>query len=81
MLFRSSVAVNIRDEQGAPLTQTTIDLAAHEHKSFLLPVSMPLTANKRGVVEWTAPDDGQIGVVAIRANADGRVSALPDLTK
>jgi hypothetical protein len=69
----SAAAVNvvIRDDTGAQIGTGSINLAAQGHNSFMLTDTQgfPVTASKRGTVEFDTPQGGQISVLGLRANA------------
>jgi hypothetical protein len=77
----ASVGVVIRDDTGANIGTGTINLAAQGHNSFLLTDStlgFPITAGKRGTVEFETPEGGQISVLGLRANGNA-LTSLPVL--
>lgn len=77
----ASVGVVIRDDTGANIGTRTINLAAQGHNSFLLTDStlgFPITAGKRGTVEFDTPQGGQISVLGLRANGNA-LTSLPVL--
>jgi hypothetical protein len=68
----ANVNVVIRDDTGAQIGQGSIDLPAQGHNSFMLTdptYGFPKTANVRGTVEFDTPQNGQISVMGLRANA------------
>ncbi len=65
------IPVIIRDDTGALLSSagTTISLGGKGHTAFVLsdPASgFPITANKRGTIEFDTPSGGQISVLGLR---------------
>ena len=77
-----NITATFRDDAGAQIgVAQTISLAAHGHKSFLLPDLFPAAANKRGMVEFTAPAGQGISVIGLRAKSDGTLTTIPVLTK
>ena len=65
------IGVVIRDDTGAVISTpgTTISLGGNGHTSFVLsdPVlGLPVTANKRGTIEFDPPGGGQISVLGLR---------------
>src|ERR1019366_7465994 len=67
----ANIPVVIRDDTGTMISTpgTTISVLGNGHKSFVLsdPVSgFPVTANKRGTIEFDTPAGGQISVLGIR---------------
>jgi hypothetical protein len=78
---QASVAVVIRDDTGQNIGTGTIDLQPQGHNSFLLTDStlgFPITAGKRGTVEFDTPQGGQISVLGLRANGNA-LTSLPVL--
>ena len=62
-----TVQVVIRDDTGAPMTPgPPIQLAAGDHYQFGLATQFPITANKRGTIEFDTPSPGQISVLGLR---------------
>src|ERR1019366_8351039 len=65
------IPVVIRDDTGVVISfpGTTISLAGNAHTSFVLSDSVlgfPVTANKRGTIEFDTPAGGQISVLGLR---------------
>lgn len=63
-----NVSIVIRDENGAMISDSGASLAlgANDHTSFVLPQKYPVTANKRGTIEFIRPAGGRISVLGIR---------------
>ena len=77
----ASVGVIIRDDTGAQIGTGSVRLAALGHTSFMLTdptVGFPITAGKRGTVEFDTPSGGQISVLGIRGNG-AALTSLPPL--
>jgi photosystem II stability/assembly factor-like uncharacterized protein len=74
----ANIQTKIYDDTGKLLQTTAINLVGHGHSSFLLPTNYPLTAGKRGLVEFFVPAGGQLSVIGIRT-ASG-VSPIPITT-
>ena len=74
-----ALGVIVRDDTGVILQTTTIPLPANGHSSFVLDGSYPLTAGKRGTVEFD-PAVAPISVLGIRANGNAFTS-IPVLTR
>jgi hypothetical protein len=78
---QASVGVVIRDDTGKQIGTGTIILPPQGHNSFLLTDStlgFPITAGKRGTVEFETPEGGQISVLGLRANGNA-LTSLPVL--
>ncbi len=76
-----SVGVVLRDDTGAQIGSETISLPALGHTSFMLTDStqgFPLTAGKRGTMEFDTPSAGQISALGLRANG-AAMTTLPVL--
>ena len=76
------VNVTIRDDSGARIGFSTIQLEANGHRSFMMndaTYGFPMAANKRGTIEFVVPEDGRIGVVGLRTNG-AAITTLPVLT-
>ncbi len=83
-----NVPVVIRDDTGAQIGTGSIPLAAEGHTSFVLTDAtkgFPVTAGKRGTVEFNTPAGGQISVLGLRfppssVNAFTSVPVLANVT-
>ena len=83
------IPVIIRDDAGTVISPlgTTISLAGNGHSSFVLSdptLGFPVTANKRGTIEFFTPPGGQISVLGLRFtppnNALTTIPALANVT-
>ena len=77
----ANIGVVIRDDTGAQIGTGTVSLPAQGHNSFMLTdptYGFPVTANKRGTVEFDTPPNGQISVLGLRANG-AAITTLPVL--
>ncbi|MGA2434365.1 MAG: protease pro-enzyme activation domain-containing protein [Bryobacteraceae bacterium] len=75
----ANVNVIIRNDTGTQIGTGTVNLPAQGHNSFMLTDSQfgfPVTANKRGTIEFDTPLGGQISVLGLRANG-GAITTLP----
>jgi hypothetical protein len=77
----ASIPVVIRDDSGSQIGTGTVPLAANGHSAFVLPTQFPITAGKRGTLEFSAPAGGQVGVVGIRTSPANTFTTLPVLTR
>jgi hypothetical protein len=81
----ASVPVVVRDETGATLTQSQIQLAGNGHTSFMLTDTtqgFPATAGMRGMIEFDIPAGSRISALGIRAVASTHViTTIPVLAK
>ena len=77
----AKVGMVLRDDTGAILDTTSIDLAPRAHRAFELYQAYPVVANKRGTVEFDTPPGGQIAALGILATPAGAFTAIPVLVK
>jgi YD repeat-containing protein len=75
------IPIVIRDDTGAVISAAgaTISLGGNSHTAFVLsdPVlGFPVTANKRGTIEFETPAGGQISVLGIRTTPIGGTNTL-----
>ena len=75
----ASVGLILRDDTGTVLQTTLLTLPANGHSAFVLGTNYPLTAGKRGTVEFDS-SSAQISVLGIRANGNAFTST-PVLTR
>ena len=75
----ASVGLILRDDTGTVLQTTSVTLPANGHSAFVLGTNYPLTAGKRGTVEFDSAS-AQISVLGIRANGNAFTS-IPVLTR
>jgi hypothetical protein len=71
-----NVQVTIRDDTGAQIGSALISLPGLGHISFMLDQNYPITAAKRGTIEFVTPSGGQISVVGLRINSTS-ITAIP----
>src|SRR5262249_23051941 len=71
------IAVIIRDENGTVLQSNTVPLPPLGHTSFNLTDRFPVTAVRRGLVEFQTPAGGGISVLGLRFNPAGTFSTIP----
>jgi hypothetical protein len=72
-----TVLVVIRDDTGAPMQNTSIDLVGHGHISFMLTDTYASTAGKRGTIEFVTPAGGRISAMGLRATPSGNLTTIP----
>jgi len=75
----ATVGLILRDDTGTTLQTTSLQLPANGHSAFVLGGNYPLTAGKRGTVEFDSTS-AQISVLGIRANGNAFTS-IPVLTR
>jgi len=75
----ATIPVVIRDDNGNILQSTTIGLAAMGHISFDLGTRFPITAQRRGTVQFQTPAGGQITVLGLRFPPGPAFSTIPAL--
>jgi hypothetical protein len=71
-----NIGVVIRDDTGAQLGTGTLAMSGNGHTSFVLSTQFPVTAKKRGTVEFDTPPGGQISVLGIRTTPLGTTNTL-----
>jgi hypothetical protein len=76
-----NVNMIIRDDQGNQLAQSAIPLPPQGHTSFMLNANNPVTAGKRGVVEFDSTAQGQISVLGLRAYGTNALTTIPVLAE
>ena len=75
-----NIAVVVRDDTGAQIATGSLNLAANGHLAFTLATDKyPVTANRRGTIEFDAPAGVQIGVLGIRIPIAHTFTSLPAL--
>jgi hypothetical protein len=72
------VTVTIRNDAGTSIGAATIDLPGQGHTTFMLNSQYPVTAGKRGTVEFRTTNSGVISVLGLRANGSA-LTTLPVL--
>ncbi len=84
----ANVSLLIRDDAGAQIGTGTINLNANGHASFMLTDATqgyPVTAGKRGTVEFVTPQGGQISPLGLRASTTSpgsfAVTTIPVIEK
>jgi hypothetical protein len=75
----ASVGVVIRDDTGAQIGTGSLALQGSGHTSFVLSTQFPVTANRRGTIEFDTPPGGQIGALGIRFTPAGAFTTIPVL--
>jgi hypothetical protein len=79
------VPVVIRDETGAQIATGNLSVPpflgfhVYGHTAFMLNDQFPITANKRGTVEFDTPTNGRISAIGLRAAPSGAFTTIPVL--
>jgi hypothetical protein len=82
----ANVQVIVRDDTGAQIGNPALPLSVLGHTAFMLndpPPGFPVTAGKRGTLEFDTPPNftpGQLSVLGLRANGPTALTTLPVLT-
>ncbi len=63
---QGTTTVVIRNDEGAPLQITNLGLNASAHNAFVLSEQYPVTAQKRGTIEFQPGEDRPITVLGLR---------------
>jgi sugar lactone lactonase YvrE len=71
-----TVGIVIRDDNGTQIGTGSLPMQASGHTSFVLSTQFPVTANKRGTIEFDTPPGGQISVLGIRTTPLGGSNTL-----
>jgi hypothetical protein len=71
-----NVGIVIRDDTGTVINSGSMAIAANGHTSFVLSAQYPVTANRRGTIEFDTPAGGQISVLGIRTTPLGNSNTL-----
>ena len=74
----ANISVIIRADTGDQIMAGTISLTGQGHVSFMLNQQYPVTAGRRGSIEFDTPIDGRISVLGLRANGPA-LTTLPVL--
>src|ERR1019366_7908704 len=61
-----NVGIVIRDDTGAQIGSGSLAMSGNGHTSFVLSTQYPVTANKRGTIEFDTPPSGRMSVLGIR---------------
>jgi len=69
----------VRDDKGVQIGSDSISLSGDGHTSFVMGARYPVTANKRGTIEFFTPAGGQISALGIRSTAVGTITTIPVL--
>lgn len=77
----ASITAKVNDSGGNQLQSTTVLLPSGGHTSFLLPELLASTQGRAGTVEFVVPQGGKLGVIGLRAKADGTLTTIPVLVK
>ena len=72
----ATIGVVIRDDTGAPIGTGSLAMSANGHTSFVLSTLYPVTAGKRGTIQFNTPPGGQISVLGIRTTPLGASTTL-----
>ncbi|HSR08982.1 MAG TPA: BACON domain-containing protein [Bryobacteraceae bacterium] len=74
----AAIPVVIRDDAGTVIGPpgAELSLAGNGHYSFVLSTLYPVTAGKRGTIEFDTPSGGQISVLGIRTTPLGTTNTL-----
>lgn len=66
----ASVPFVINDDSGTQIASGSVSVPALGHTAFTLADQYPVTAGKRGTLQFTTPPQGQISVLGIRSNGN-----------
>jgi hypothetical protein len=74
-----NVNVTVRDDKGIQIGTDSIPLPGGGHTSFVMAARYPVTAGKRGTIEFFTPAGGQISALGIRSTPPGTLTTIPVL--
>jgi len=74
------IPTTIYDDQGNVLQTATVALPGRGQQVFMLPANYPITAGKRGMVQFSVPSSGPISMIGIRTSGT-TLTTVPILTK
>jgi hypothetical protein len=77
----SDVTVVIRDDMGAALLNTSINLGHQGHTAFAVPLAYPVTAGRRGTLELSRPNYGAISAIGLLFAPSNSFSTIPVAAK
>lgn len=69
----------IRDDGGMGMGTGTIKLVGNGHSSFVLAHQFPVTANRRGVIEFSFAPGAKVNALGIRYTPPGTLTTIPVL--
>ena len=75
----ASIVATIWDDEWRELGAKDLRLPANGHASFMLEDKLPLTAGRRGLIEFRADAGGRVSGLGLRFEADGRFVVIPRL--
>ena len=75
----ASVMATIWDNDWAELDVQSIELPVKGHQSFMLAARFPVTAGKRGVIEFRAAAEREISGLGLQFDSSGRFAVSPRL--
>ncbi len=78
-----NIGVVIRDDTGSQIGTGSLAMGGTGHTSFVLSTFYPVTAGKRGTIQFNTPSGGQISVLGIRTTPLGgsnTLTTIPALT-
>jgi hypothetical protein len=75
-----TVAVVVRHDTGEQIASGNLAMDGNGHLSFVLSLQYPVTAGKRGTIEFDAPPGGQISAMGMRFTApNNALTTIPAL--
>jgi hypothetical protein len=73
----ATVTATVWDDSGNQLGTQTLTLAGSGHTSFVLPTQIPVTAGKRGIVQFQSP--GGMAGLGLRFSPFGTFTSVPTM--
>lgn len=73
----ANIDVLIKDDIGAQIGTGNLSLPALGHASWVLKDQFPVTANRRGTMEFKTPAGGRIAALGVRFTPPGTLTTIP----
>jgi len=75
----ADITATIWDDTGSQLGSQTIAVVGSGHTSFVLPDLLPLTAGKRGILQFQNTSGGSLTVLGLRFSSFGTFTSVPSI--
>ena len=75
----ADITATVWDDSGVQLGTQVITIAGSGHTSFVLPSQIPVTAGKRGIVQFQSTAPGGIGGLGLRFSPFGTFTSVPTM--
>lgn len=78
-LKATTISATVMDDSGKTLGIQFFNMGGNDHTSFVLPTLIPLTAGKRGLVQFVSSSDMGLGGLGLRFSSFGTFTSVPTL--